>query len=269
MEPRPLSEVPLALEHREELLRRMQGRRLAVFLDYDGTLTPIVPDPDAAHMPAPMRSTVEALSQRCPVAVVSGRDLATLRNFVQLGSVYYAGSHGFDIAGPQGHALQHEQGTELLPVLSRAAAELEADLAPIPGTRLERKRFSVAVHWRHVPPEQVPQVESLVDSVLAHHPKLRKAGGKKVFEVQPDIHWHKGRAVEWLLQALHLEAPAVLPLYVGDDLTDEDAFHALHARGGLALVVRGEVERATEGDYALRDTDEVRSFLELLRTTCE
>lgn len=269
MEPRPLSEVPLALEHREELLERMQGRRVAVFLDYDGTLTPIVPDPDAARMPAPMRSTVEALSQRYPVAVVSGRDLATLRDFVQLGSVYYAGSHGFDIVGPQGRALQYEQGTELLPVLSRAAAELAADLAAIPGAHLERKRFSVAVHWRHVPPEQLPQVEAIVDSVLAHHPLLRKAGGKKVFEVQPDIDWHKGRAVEWLLRALGLEDPAVLPLYVGDDLTDEDAFHALHERGGLALVVRGEVERPTEGDYALRDTDEVRLFLELLRTTCE
>jgi trehalose 6-phosphate phosphatase len=102
-----------------------------------------------------------------------------------------------------------------------------------------------------------------VGEVLARHPRLRRSGGKKVFEVQPDIDWHKGRAVRWLLRALGLEGEGVLPVYVGDDLTDEDAFEALKGRG-LAVVVRGEVERPTAADYALEDVEEVRQLLELL-----
>jgi trehalose 6-phosphate phosphatase len=121
----------------------------------------------------------------------------------------------------------------------------------------------VAVHWRHVEEARGAEVERVVDAVLARHPRLRKGGGKKVFEVQPDLDWHKGRAVQWLLRALGLEGEGVLPVYLGDDLTDEDAFLVLEGRG-LGLVVRGEVERPTAADYALEDVEEVRRLLERL-----
>ncbi len=256
-----MREVPSALERKEELARKMEGREVAFFLDYDGTLTPIVPNPEDARISEAMRATVAALSRHYPVALVSGRDLPVLKGFARLEGVYYAGSHGFDIEGPGGRSFQHEEGKALLPELDAAERELAEGLAGIPGTKLERKRFSVAVHWRHVEEARVPEVERVVDEVLARHPRLRKGGGKKVFEVQPDIDWHKGRAVEWLLRALGLDRSGVLPVYVGDDLTDEHAFEALKGRG-LGLVVRGEVERETAADYSLEDVEEVRRFLE-------
>jgi len=260
---RPIREVPSALAQPETLWQRMEGRPLVFFLDYDGTLSPIVADPATAWMPTQTRAVVAELARRYPVAVVSGRDLPVLKGFVQLGSVFYAGSHGFDIEGPGGRTYQHEEGRALLPELDAAEAELEEALSRIEGALLERKRFSVAVHWRNVPPERTAAVEAAVDAVIRRHPRLRKGGGKRVFELQPDIDWHKGRAVQWLLRALSMEREDVLPVYVGDDLTDEDAFLALHGRG-LSLVVQGEVERETAADYALRDPQEVRRFLELL-----
>jgi trehalose 6-phosphate phosphatase len=258
---RPMREVPSALARWEELLRRMEGREVALFLDYDGTLTPIVPNPEDARLSEAMRATLRALAGRYPVSIVSGRDLPVLQGFVRLEGVYYAGSHGFDIQGPDGRAFQVEEAKALLPELDAAGRELSAGLAGIPGTRLERKRFSVAVHWRHVEEARAPEVERVVDAVLARHPRLRKGGGKKVFETQPDIDWHKGRAMEWMLKALGLEG--ALPVFLGDDLTDEHAFELLRGRG-LGVVVRGEVERPTAADYALEDVEEVRRFLELL-----
>jgi trehalose-phosphatase len=259
---RAMREVPSALERREELLRRLEGRQLVLFLDYDGTLSPIVPNPEDAHLSEATRAAVAELARRGPVALVSGRDLPVLRGFVGLQGVYYAGSHGFDIEGPGGRAFQQEEGKALLPELDAAERELAAGLADIPGARLERKRFSVAVHWRHVEEARVAEVERRVGEVLARHPRLRRSGGKRVYEVQPDIDWHKGQAVRWLLRTLGLEGEGVVPLYVGDDLTDEDAFEALKGRG-LSVVVRGEVERPTAADYALENVEEVRQLLEL------
>ncbi|ADO69670.1 trehalose-phosphatase [Stigmatella aurantiaca] len=262
LETRPMREVPLAMERREEWLRRMTGR-VAVFLDYDGTLTPIVPVPEEAFLADSMRTTLEELARYVPVAIVSGRDLPMLKGFVKLQGLYFAGSHGFDIEGPGGRHFQQEEGKALLPELDAAERELTEALAGIPGAGVERKRFSVAVHWRHVEAARLPEVEQAVAGCQARHPKLTRSGGKKVFELRPGIDWHKGRAVEWLLKALGLEGEGVLPVFIGDDLTDEDAFRTLKGRG-LGLVVRGDEERPTAADYALRDVEEVRRFLGVL-----
>ncbi len=261
---RPMREVQSALlARREELVRRLEGRQVALFLDYDGTLSPIVPNPEDARLSDAMRATLVTLARHYPVAIVSGRDLPVLKGFVGLEGVSYAGSHGFEIEGPGGQGFELEEGRALMPELDAAELELASGFAGLAGVRLERKRFSVAVHWRHVEVGRGPEVERGVDAVLARHPRLRKSGGKKVFEVQPDIDWHKGRAMQWMLRALGLEGERVLPVFVGDDLTDEDAFKELEGRG-LGLVVRGEVERPTAADYALADVEEVRQFLELL-----
>ena len=94
-------------------------------------------------------------------------------------------------------------------------------------------------------------------------PRLRRARGKKVFELQPDIGWNKGRAVLWLLERLGLERREIIPLYVGDDITDEDAFRALAGRG-FGIAVRDGGMRQTAADYAVDGTDEVGRLLELL-----
>jgi alpha,alpha-trehalase len=181
---------------------------------------------------------------------------------VGVDGIVYAGSHGFDIAGPGQLRRENAEAQSFLPALDQAESALRDQLAGIPGARVERKRFSIAVHFRNAPENRVSEIEQIVTRLQQQHPKLRRSGGKKIFELQPGIDWHKGRAVLWLLDALKLNRPEVLPLYFGDDLTDEDAFKALADRG-VGIVIRDE-SRPTAAQYALESPDETALFLERL-----
>jgi trehalose 6-phosphate phosphatase len=254
--------LPSALDRWEEIARRMQNRRIVAFFDYDGTLTPIVDRPDHARLSEEMRHTVGELAHRCPVAIISGRDRADVQRLVQLDTLVYAGSHGFDIVGPPGMPLQYEQGTAFLPIIDRVEDELRQKLSRVQGVLVERKKFSIAIHVRGVAQADEGAVEAIVDDVLARHPELRKGYGKKVFDLQPCLDWHKGHAMMWVLRALRLDGRDVLPLYIGDDLTDENAFRTLVERG-IGIVV-AESSRPTAASYVLKNPDEVRLFLRRL-----
>jgi trehalose-phosphatase len=256
--------LPGALEHLEDIRRRLEHKNVAVFLDYDGTLTPIVDRPDRALLSSAMRQTLRELANCCPVAIISGRDRADVQALVQIDTLIYAGSHGFDIAAPQNRQIRYENGVAFLPVLAHAEGELRQKLAAVAGALVERKRFSIAVHFRNVAQADEAAVAVIVDEVLAHHPDLRKGHGKKVFELQPRLDWHKGTAVLWLLQALKLDGAGVLPLYIGDDVTDEDAFKALAQRGLGIMVEDSDSTRPTAAHYVLKSPVEVQAFLQHL-----
>jgi trehalose 6-phosphate phosphatase len=120
-----------------------------------------------------------------------------------------------------------------------------------------------------VAPEERPGVKEIVDGLLAEHPdELKVTPGKMVYEVQPKIDWDKGKAVLYLLEALDLDREDVVPIYLGDDVTDEDAFEALEGRGIGIFVGRAddpEVSgRTTSADYVLHTTQEVERFLDSL-----
>ena len=257
-----------ALDNREEIFRLLKGKRPVVFLDYDGTLTPIVDRPEDAKLSGQVRQTLKELARHCTVAVISGRDLPDVQKLIDLTDIYYAGSHGFDIAGPAGKRLVHQSGEEFLPVLDKAEKELRSRIEDkIPGSQVERKKFSIAVHYRRVDEGKVGDVEEAVDQVLEKQASLRKTTGKKIFELQPDIDWDKGKALLWLLNKLGLDRPGVLPLYVGDDVTDEDAFEVLMERG-LGLVVQ-EGDKPTRARYRLSNPAEVEQFLQALMPLCK
>jgi trehalose-phosphatase len=254
--------IPSALEHVEEIAGT-GDRSPAVFLDYDGTLTPIVSHPEKALLSDSMRETLQALATRTSVAILSGRDLDDVRQRVNIVAIVYAGSHGFDIAGPRG--LRKEVATEFLPKLDMVEKELGKKLAGVPGAHLERKRFSIAAHYRNVKESDVPKLERAMSDVAARHPELRTSAGKKVYELQPNIEWDKGRALMWLLESLRLDQQEMFPIYIGDDLTDEDAFRAVHHRG--AGIVVSEEPRPTAASYSLKDPKEVERFLRKLVAT--
>ena len=251
---------PLACFALDALRARLDGRSVALFLDYDGTLTPIVDRPDRAVLSDAVRTALERLSRYCTVCVVSGRGREDVARLVGLGGVVYAGAHGFDIKGPGGLSLT--RGEAFFPELQQAAMALREALADIEGVVVEDKTHAIAIHFRMADPAEAPRVERAVDATRAGFPRLRKTGGKMIFELRPDLDWDKGKAVLWLLEMLRLGSGDIFPVYIGDDETDEDAFRALRGHGLGVLV--SEHPRETQAEIRLLDPDEVRLFLEAL-----
>ncbi len=264
---RTLDHLPSAWDHLDAIKARLDGRRIAVFFDYDGTLSPIVTDYRKAFLPEATATDLRRLAAKVPAAIISGRDLDDVRHRVGIEEVIYSGSHGFDTVGPGGFSARPDFAEGFLSEIATAGEALAGAVAGIPGAKVERKTFSIAIHYREVADADVVPLEDAVDTVVEAHENLRKGRGKKVFEIQPRADWDKGRAVAWLLENTPLGEGDPVPLFLGDDLTDEDAFGALGPQG-LSLVVRGS-GRITLADYALADTEDVRRFVAWLADRAE
>lgn len=256
------SNLPSALDLVPELAAKAAERPVAVFLDFDGTLSPIVERPAEARLSAAMREALRELGSRCPVYVVSGRNLADVRARVDLPGIGYAGSHGFDFAAADGQEWHHPDAMGFMADLDGAEAGLREQLSAVRGIEIERKRFSVAVHFRRANPSEIATIEVAVNEVLDRHRRLTDVPGKMVHDLRPDLSWDKGRSVLWMLDRLGLSGGRALPVYVGDDITDEDAFAAVE-RSGIGIRV-GDPDAASHAKYMLRDADEVLEFLEVL-----
>ena len=255
----PLAPLPSAFDALELF---PAGARPAVFLDYDGTLTPIVSRPELATLAPAMRAVIVALSEVAEVAVVTGRDLDDAIALVGVPGITIVGSHGFEVERADGERLVLGGGETYLPALEAAAMRVERGLRSIAGTHLERKRFALAVHFRQAP-ERADEVVTLLDEAARDEPGLRLTHGKMVAELRPAADWHKGRVVV----ALTREAPQDTPIaYLGDDVTDEDAFEALGEFGDapVTVIVGERASAATAARWALPDVDAVRRWLQAL-----
>ncbi len=237
-----------------------KDRHPVVFLDYDGTLTPIVARPDLALLSDRMRNTLRDLVRHYTTAIISGRALEDVRQLVALDDVYYAGNHGLEIAGPGSTQINNEKGLAFVEAVDKAYREILPQVEGIEGVLVEHKKFSLSVHYRLVDEERITEVEQIVDRMLTQQVMLKKHHGKKVFEIRPCIDWDKGKALLWLLQTLELDGDDVLPIYIGDDVTDEDAFRVLQDRG-IGILVTDEPCK-TAASYTLRNTEEVKDFLD-------
>lgn len=265
-----VSDLPDALvDH--DFSRRTAGRRLAVFCDYDGTLTPIVDRPEDAKLSSSMLSTLEALAEATPVAIVSGRDLEDVEEMVGSDRMWFSGSHGFDVRTPDGERIQMDLGTTALPALDLAVDALQLPIESIEGAWLERKQFAIAVHYRATPDRLIEELRLLVEAEAERHDQLRITGGKKIIELRPAVEWDKGRAILWLMDAMGLDATEVVPVFLGDDVTDEDGFVALRDLG-IGIVVADSQESADEPRTSaaldkLTSPGSVRELLERLAVT--
>jgi trehalose 6-phosphate phosphatase len=239
-----------------------QTGHIVVLLDFDGTLAPIVERPELAAMPETTRAAVERLrtANGVTIAVVSGRGLADARDRAAIPGVAYAGNHGMEIEGP-GIRRVHEEAARTRPLLEAVAARLRGELEAVPDAIVEDKGLTLSIHYRLVSASDVGRVEQAVDAAVAGHDGLRVTRGKKVLEIRPRVDWHKGRAVEFLLD--HIAPPADAPiLYFGDDTTDEDAFRALRGwPGGEGIFVGEEPPPGTTAVAQVRTPQDVGSVL--------
>ncbi|XP_057489827.1 probable trehalose-phosphate phosphatase D isoform X2 [Actinidia eriantha] len=264
---------PSALGMFEQIISASKGKQIVMFLDYDGTLSPIVEDPDRAFMTHEMREAVRDAAKYFPTAIVTGRCRAKVSSFVRLSQLYYAGSHGMDIKGPAkgnkyrkgNQAVLFQPAREFLPMIDEVYKALLEKTKSTPGAKVENNKFCVSVHFRCVDEKSWNALAEQVRSVLNDYPKLRLTQGRKVLEIRPTIKWDKGKALEFLLESLgYANSDEVFPVYIGDDRTDEDAFKVLRDRGqGFGILV-SNIPKETNASYSLQEPSEVMYFLRRL-----
>lgn len=254
------SQLSNALSAYDHLNDVMAWREELICLDFDGTLSAIVDDPAAATLAGGAADALRRLATLCPVAIISGRDLPDLRERVGITGIWYAGSHGYELTGPDGSHHEIDAAISWTPTVQLAVAELGEGLGHIRGVRVEHKRFAVTVHYRNVAPDEVAGVIETV-SRYGHGHGMRIAHGRKLIELQPDFDWNKGAALAWIRRRI-IRSGRGLPVYVGDDSTDEDAFDAVRF-SGIGVVVRNveDGDRPTAAQFSLDSPDEVVAFL--------
>jgi len=263
-----IADLPHALREEDRFAERLGGRSLAVFTDYDGVLTSIVERPEDAVISDSMREVLRDLARRCPVCVVSGRDRPVVQELMGIDDLVVAGSHGFDIWSPEDGTLEHEAGTAQEGLIEQVTEQLREAVGGVEGVAIEPKKISVAAHYRLVADVgDRARVREAVERLLAERPnELKMTPGKMVYELQPKIDWDKGRAVLYLIDALGLDREDVIPLYLGDDITDEHTVAAL-AGGGMGIFVGSHDDpelggRSTAADFVLDSVAEVERFLD-------
>ena len=237
--------------------------------DYDGTITPIVGRPADASLPDGVREILCALVGKptISVGIVSGRSLTELKAMVGVEGIYYAGNHGLEIEGP-GIKFVSPAAEAAQTGMKELAGQLSAKLGDIGGVIIEDKGLSLSVHYRLVEEdeeEQVAEIFAHITSPPLDAGRIKVTSGKKVWEVRPPIDWHKGKAVEAIVQEIKalLNLGQPLTIYLGDDTTDEDAFRVVHRPEDWSIFVGGE-NSSSNADYFLDSTSEVKDFLSRL-----
>jgi len=255
---------PAIREHLYALVERLvDSDGLLVALDFDGTLADIEQRPDAATLPESTREVVASLAELpdAAVAVVSGRELADVRERVAVPSAAYAGNHGLEIHADE--YVVHPTAEAAEGTIEEACELVAAELADVEGVIVENKGVTATVHYRLVDDEAVPVVREAVESLAAARGDLRLTTGKGVLELRPAVEWDKGEAVRRLRDELVPDGEEWLAVYVGDDTTDEAAFAVL-ADDGVAIKVGDDP--TTDAAYRVADPEAVRTVLSWLAT---
>lgn len=254
--------VPWLQAAEADVLRRLaEAASLFCFLDYDGTLAPIAPTPDAA---VPLPGTAELLralvrARNTWLALVTGRSIADLQRFLAIPGAFYVGLHGAEVLEPDGQRHLASEAQAALAVLSTLKNRLQQALAALPGILLEDKGAALACHYRLATRADAAKAREIVEAEAGRHQQrgapMTVAYGHEVIEVRP-AGITKGTAVSALLAAQNrLDAVT----YVGDDSTDEDAFALLPPD---AITIRvGPAAVPTRARYRLADPADVQQFL--------
>lgn len=249
------------------IAERPAGTRLLFLSDYDGTLAPFDPDPT---IPRPAGRTAELLckiASRSDLAfgIVSGRRISDLRTRTQLPSrAYLAGLHGMEIEVGD-RRWQHPDLEPARRYVRSLYARLD-DIRGVPGLLLEDKHASVAVHVRAVEPDlragAIARADQCADEWLISH-KLRRLSGNMVVEYLPNIAAHKGDATKWITRDVEERCQQpVWTVFVGDDVTDEDAFKAI--KHGISVLVGS---RDSHASHRVEDIAEVGALLDWLASS--
>ncbi len=245
----------------------LERRPVLLFLDFDGTLTPIAIHPGAVSIPARLKSVLSRLALLSSVTpvIVSGRSLADLGKKIAVRGIIYAGNHGMELRGP-GVRLFKPVGSESRSDMKEICRRLKKSCASLPGILVEDKKYTLSVHYRKLRPRQIISARRIFRQVVTPYLKKKKikiTSGKKVWEIRPPVTWNKGSVVLWILGQVRRTDKNFLPVFVGDDKTDEDAFRVVKG-AGMGVKVAERPRDRSSAFYFLKNPGEVLEFLKRL-----
>ncbi len=244
-----------ALGERHLELHNASGN-IFLFLDYDGTLTPIVDRPEAAVLDENVRAILNRLKSKYPIAVISGRALPDIMGRVNIKDILYAGNHGAQLWDGK-NMVSGTDGPVDTGILNEFKEKVFSALRDIDGVMIEDKGMTISIHYRNVSRRYREKVAERFRNIAdSYTDKFRITTGKEVFEVRPLNVWDKGSAVLWILKNF---GNGRTPVYIGDDVTDEDVFKAVN-RTGVSISI-GENSNAR---CFLKVQAEVKAFLDWL-----
>ena len=258
-----MSPPPDLLKHLEALQRLVPIRPMGLFVDIDGTIAPIIADPDAVTVSDEVRDALAALAAHITVVALTGRDVASARRFVGLDSVVYAGNHGTEWL-EEGRTSVLPEVQSYVPSMHALAETAKRRLSALEGLYIEDKGPTISLHYRGTDDPSAARDEI--------HAVLRQTGeagglaiseGKMVVEVRPPLPVNKGTGLTRMVRRRGLRSGLVL----GDDTTDVDAFVAMrNLRGFAGLTVAVLAPDAPAGllaaaDYALSGTEAAQALL--------
>jgi alpha,alpha-trehalose-phosphate synthase [UDP-forming]/trehalose-phosphatase len=235
---------------------RIPKNNVFLFLDYDGTLTPIVNRPENAFLSERMHAILMKLNENIPIAIISGRSINDIKQRINIEKMIYAGNHGAEIWDGKKMVIGQQLSIKKK-MLGKVIRELKTSLSFIDGTVIEDKGITASIHYRLVKVKDLGSVFNIFWAIIDRYEKLFTiTSGKKVFEIRPRGIWNKGDAVNWIVETFGQDR---YPIYIGDDTTDEDAFKVIKGKGaGISIGT------TMEADYYLKNQKEVGRLLKLI-----
>jgi len=264
--------MPYLFDHLDSVIEPIALSPLGLITDVDGTISEIAPSPEEARVSSVCRESLATLTEQLElVAAISGRPAHNIREMIAVDGMVYIGNHGLErwIDG----ALEFVKGTEeYRKKVVQALTELKS-LLSLEGIILEDKGIALSIHYRQCPDRELARryvLERISTSAIAK--AFRITEGRMVVELRPHLEVNKGTAVGMLVERYRLKGG----IYLGDDITDVDAFAAMHSRResssfkGLALGIINEETSSLmekEADFSLNGVKDVERFLKWLVET--
>lgn len=249
-----------AVTHMEAILERIEKNGCVLMLDFDGTLAPIVASHSDATMSSRLRILLHTLAKEFPLAIISGRSLLDLRKRVSVKNIAYAGSHGLEIQiGGRRASAPVKIPRRKIEAFARAKQVLKKTALRYPLVTFEKKRFGYALHYRKLGSSRTPaflREAKKAISAFVRSGYIKVINDIFTFDIMPNVHFTKEHAARLLFNKLKRNARAV-PVYIGDSLTDEDAFRALHD----GITIRVGNRRGSAARYYFKSRRPAYDFL--------
>jgi len=251
--------------HFPEISKKISlAKGLVIFLDFDGTLAELTSFPGNAKIKSDIKKNLQHQAQKknITLAIVSGRALKDLKNKVGLKNIIYSGNHGleWEINNKLFFTNLPHTFIQSIPKIKQQLRQLAKQF---PGAFIEDKKLTIAFHYRRVAAAKQKLVKALAKKILASAAKnktLEIIESKKTLDIRPQANWTKGHVVSHLHKLL---GPKSLGIYIGDDVTDEDAFKAL--KNGLS--VRVGKKRKSSAKYFIKNVNQVPKLLSFIGET--